>query len=738
MSPAKAAVQRRLAELGFHVCFIVSLSLVLLCQAVVEGWHSDRAQPANVFLLSRQHWIPHGDTMAAMRVGFPLDEVEHLRRRIAEYAEAGIVGMEPTTGEIDGQRIAIDRVVTDAVGAHLLFGDTVSCEPGLLRADPGLASRYGKRPRLSIDGRPTQLTYVDLRVLRHLLPVRPAMVVVECRASPPASVRALLVPWKSDMAPKLQALAADRSWYRRELFAAELIVDQLSAVQEAAFNSKLGWATGLRNATAVMTVLLFAAWGLLIGLRGGREHVQRRVLGASLPMLASRLAYRVLFAVVFGLSLAYLAGAALGKWAGASATPTATTLLALWPLWLALALAAWVPAAAMSLQSLDRRLYTSVTGDRCSAPLAPYLALWTFGLSLALLFATLGGAACWGLWRDLSLQLGYQPRGLVSVSFRLEPEASTASAGAGRWPLQRQILQAAQELGYSKSTLLCPAPWEFSSHADILGDDHHVGLLLGAGPNFLATLQVLNVSGRDFTTADMTQSGSRIEQGDDLTLQQMSAMGGERIARIHGLLLGAASPQLRHFSASPISQIECDDFSLLLRGGAPHDQALAQLTESLRKRFPSLAVSPAQEVNESIWRARLPAIQLATLLGLTALLAAALQLVFASALAVAFFESNRRELAIRLALGLSPAAATRALLSRLARWSAPAIALTSLTVGLLDSHLVHLGLLVSHPTLVESAGWSLFWLALGGLTTAAWLTHRMRDFKLHDSLAADG
>lgn len=733
MRPAPTATRRLLADLGFFVAIIATFTLVLVGLAALRFIDEETRSDGNPFVLTRYQWVPQDEGMARKRTGFALADAEQLRERIGVAVRTGWLWRDETIAEIDGEARAVDVIALSPMAfALLLPASRAVCDPGRLWLDARDADTLGDQPSLLLKGERLPISAAELSSIRSLLGPQEHLLAVRCSDSRPTAVQALIADGEAISDAGLKLVADDPSLFRKALFQHDLVYARLNSAVGDALRAQFGWAKGVLLGSMLLALLLFSAWGVLLGLTSRVALIQRRTLGARISTLGRQLVWSTLRSMIAALLLALLVFMllrdALPHFSGLPLPDIPGVLLLL-----AVSLAAsLLPQWALALRTIDARLLHAAAGARRTVNLRPYLLLWSGGLGLALVFAVVASGVVRNLWSLAEADLGYQPKGLVSLPVRLPTAVDRETNSAAM--LERLLVTTREHVGGAVS-LICPPPWEFTSHPGVLGSDATIGLGIGGGPGILTVLGVRSIRGRDLAPGDIGNSRIVITQGSDAE-RVASLMRAERVASIDGIKLGALAPHARMLLISPFSPASCSDFQLLIRDPSLDTRSQMAMTAALRAQFPTLAFGEPDKVSNKIAEARSPLTRLALLLAFAAALATALQVVFTAALSMAYFDANQRDLAVRMAFGLSGARAARAFVLRSLRWALPALVVAVFVVHALQSVIV--ALLPGYASLRYDQVVGLCTGLFASVLLGNWLYARVRTaaLPLHQALAS--
>ena len=658
---------------GFLAAIVATFVLSLLGFGGAKLIEDSARTERNPLVLSQHQWIPQGDSMTRVRVGLPYARALAIASRLGVGDQAGMLWRTSEIVDFDGQRMAADMLnFSPEAFASVFAPHHARCEEGMLWFDKAQAPVFGQRLSVDIEGVANRLAFLDLGVVRSLVSASGPMLAVRCSQATQGSIQAMLISSTQINKAALATLAQDESFFRAELFGHELAYSRLDSEIGNSLRAEFGWAASAAKLSLLLSALLFAARGVLRGLGSRSEFIQRRMHGASLGSLALRTTAQTTAWAGIALALALAGYWALRRSSDVFAqTPWPSSSDIIMVLLIAVisgVFAQWLVAQ----RGVDTRLLEGVSGARRTVGLKPFLLLWSFGLTLALVFTVISVGALRNALALTKVDVGYEPRGLIALPVRVAGDVETDALAQ----TQTQMLSWASANFASRASLICPGIWEFSGHQAVLGNDSTIGVLIGAGPSVLSVLGVKQFEGHDFTSADaQQQSDAAIVQGSSDYIRMLSAMRMRAAAVTSDLMVGMSTPHVRPLTILPIAKQSCRDFSLILRDSRLTATAVRELENELRKQFPSAAIGHAVEIDHAIQIARRPANRVAILLATSAVISVALQLVFTAALLLAYFESNQRELAIRMALGLTASGAAHEFSMRALRWTIPALVL---------------------------------------------------------------
>lgn len=673
MAPARPATRTRRIDAAFA---FAAFFAVLLCVALLRLSHTidlARAAEGDTLLLFNELRVPSGDGVAYVRGGWRGNDLTAVAARLGPDLRVGGIALNTVVVDAADRRLAVSLATLSAETLAQVLPAAV-CRESAMLVDRTDAHRFGSLPSVEISGWQRPLVEADLLALRLLLPSLNKPLVVVCASPPESDPMALAVASGPSVAARVEAIATDQTLFKDGLFGSRLGHTPLGAAITQSIARSFSWVAPVAALSIVACVLLFAAWGSIRGLKERDELQVRRILGATTMRLAGLLLARIVIPAGGVLLSALAVGASLdvSPLGAASALELPTPSLALT---CALCLAAvWFARCMLAAVWQRGPLNASAASAASTVRLWPYLLAWS--ACLAVIVASLGVAL--SIERHLrhveSLKLGYEPRGLHVVGITVGKDVQ---GDADLGDLQMAVLSAARATASAHpTTLICNPPWDYDD-TRALGDSMGPGganVLIGAGPDVLDVLKLARRQGRDFALADMGGVRRSINQYTAGAAPGVFERKFIAVGEIGDLHLGSLLPALRTLSIVPISTIGCNEFSVLVRLRDADARVSRELADGLRQRFPRLAVQDAVEAYDDILRDRAPLYRLLHVAGLGGIVGIVLLVALGGAFVAAYFSAQRRELAIRQALGESPLQASIAVIKRLSRWSLASIA----------------------------------------------------------------
>jgi putative ABC transport system permease protein len=167
------------------------------------------------------------------------------------------------------------------------------------------------------------------------------------------------------------------------------------------------------------------------------------------------------------------------------------------------------PEISQVMQAGTRRLTGSVKGRRL------HTALIAGQIALTLLLMTAAGAAIQAFLRMNTVQLGYEPRHVMSVQIPIRENAHTTWADRTQFfaQLREKVAQIPGVLGAGISTNATPPNSGFTFPVDILGktasqtQDAHVEFV---SPEYFTTLQIPLLSGRSWEQSEIVRGATLV------------------------------------------------------------------------------------------------------------------------------------------------------------------------------------------------------------------------------------
>lgn len=669
---------RRTRALDFAFLLASGVALLLALFAI-EGWNAfNRLAPEieGTYLMSAQMRVPGRDGDRFQRVGWTPSRLADLRERLGAGVRLSAISLDKTLLDVgDGTRRAISVLgLAPSIVGLFAAATAVQCDDYTLYVDPSTKTSLGGGP-FHLDRRQVQLQSASLGWASFFAAGESDVLAVAC--APDFEVRKESDTWvvaagDATLRSRLQAVAGSEE-AGDELFAVRLRYEPISTAMSRAGRAQVGWAVPALFGLSAICALLNMAWSGLVGLRESRNDRIRWQLGGT-PMHLLRLHLR-------RSAMQVLAGAALGLFLFVAGVATGFIQTPEDPAWTA-ARYAGVCLAVLLLSASVRShfLLASVkagaiasTSGTSTVSLWPYLGAWALGLCVACLVAVLTVAVGSHASRLSETSVGYDPDGLMTVPLRFPPKAEN---GDGHYPiLQRMRTELASLLGMARVEAADMPPWRFEGFAFLDVDDGSTGLLMKVSAGFLPLIGVAQMTGRGFLEAEERSAQAAVIQEPNADAQSFWKTKFDVIGELRGLKLGTQAPHERAVAVLPIGGNSLfgsqpwTNVDLVFKSAWDIDRRkVSEAVAKLRRMFPEVAVGEPIAVDEIYALAQRPVHRLTRLLMAASIVGGFLILTITATAAATLLQAQRRELAIRSALGATSPLLVRTLVRNITPW----------------------------------------------------------------------
>ncbi len=332
------------------------------------------------------------------------------------------------------------------------------------------------------------------------------------------------------------------------------------------------------------------------------------------------------------------------------------------------------------------------TGGTSTVRLWPYQAAWGLGLCVACLVAVLAVAVGSHASRLRGASMGYDPSELMAVPLRFPPQEE---AGDSHYPmLQIMRTELASLLGMARVEAVDMPPWRFEGFAFLDVDDGSTGLVMKASAGFLPLIGVARMTGRGFLEAEERSARVAVIQEPNADAQSFWKTKFDVVGELRGLKLGTHAPHERAVTVlpiggnSPFGGSSWTDIDLVFKTAWDIDRhKVSEAVAKFRRMFPEVAVGEPIAIDDIYALAQRPVHRLARLLMAASVVGAFLILTITATVAATSLQAQRRELAIRSALGASSSVLLRTLVGNISPWMLLA-GLAATGAALASEHLV--------------------------------------------------
>lgn len=666
---------KRSLDVAFLLCFAVAYFLICLCLNAV-GLHREMANKGESdWLLTASMRVPSNSGVRYSRSAWPSDKiafVEERLRGIGRLSPLMVRQVNVRTIERLWQAtfLEIDPTVANRIGGF----PHGRCSEGTAYVSGRGASAIADGSQVRIADESFTTASARLPWVGLFEPGTSGLIVVRCRSLALDRASWLLASGSEDrLKVALEELTRSPELSGAELFTTRLTASSLSERLASRADEEYGWIYALLTFVAGGSIFIAVGWGAIVGVQSLSSTRTRSLLGAQawdLFRLDLARASRIQLCAAAAAVLAFLltvniAGIAFAPDAWVPMTSAFLVLVA-----------AQIGFATMSLQRNSRRAMVgsarSTEGLAFSGSMRPYFMMWALGLAVS------------GAGFALSLQMashvrslqsadpGYDPENLWVVAARMEGDLSPEEV-LGRYATIEQ--QTREVSSFQGVAIACLPPWRFDGFSMLDIDDGSTGLSVSVSRDFFRTIGVRKYTGELLNPSVST--GSIALQAS--SSEEAASYGSlfSVIGHSEGVLVGTRSLAKRTIVYLPLGSQRCDGFDLIVKAPASDLKLLSRLVRSLRASFQDTAFDEPVQVQQLFADARAPMLRIANLLLVACGVALILQVALSMALIVTMFAAQRREVAIRIAMGLTLPSLAIYLTGRLGVWAVPAVLLGS-------------------------------------------------------------
>lgn len=697
------ALRTRFQQLGFFAAS--SFAFLLAALAFSASELLDRMSPAldQELLVGLEMRVPGSDTGSFSRTGVSRQRRDELLGRLPEVV-ASSVSVQATSLSAPDLSLAVTVVELEPAMANRLSpGQSLACGDELVYTDQRTVARFTARSGARLDGRLVQLVPVDLPWMAFFASYPGEPLVLRCRAFDRQAAQWLLVSGAANVAAQLRAIAALPEFSGEQLFSQRLTIQPLRHALRSAALKRIGWVKPALATITIICLLIAASWAILGGLRARRGDTVRRALGASPHRMVRRAFVLTGGAVIAAAALGLLLHVTLihigvfGSGAASGPVPAGYPVLAA-----SAALLACILRSVISLGAFREGGGVGQVGSNFSARLWPFLAVWAFGFFIGSFALVMTLALSTHSARQAELQLGFQAEGLFAIPVRFatppnSAEQFLADVNRARAAISRVLPQA-------RTAAACTPPWRFEGFGFLENDDGSTGLMMPVSDGFLGLVGADLRGGRDLVEGDMSSTQIAIAQTGSADELRLWKARHSVVGQVASLRVGTLDPKLRSVLFQPLAQHTCQDFDLAFRLPSVKASQLLQASQAVQLDLAGVAVGLAHPVQDVYRNAHGPVNRLRDLFAAAALVGFGLTLLLTAVVWSALLAAQRREIAIRAALGAAPARLVRHMLQTVLRWAAPvvlAVLLTNIAVQqILSAYIVNWQAFGSLPTLL--------------------------------------
>jgi hypothetical protein len=663
----------RLTDAAFWAASATAFLLALLSIAAFDSLRQLRPAANEAFLVTQFMRIPGAEGERFHRIGWTPLRVAELGEQLGASARLAPVSLQRSVLAWSEGRLAVSTLsIPRSVAVAMARQEALVCDGTTLHLGPRLFSQVGPGP-LRLGGRQAVAVSAQLGWLQGLVGQVPDALVLVC--SPSDELQAGSATWlvatgDGSLLSRLQQARAGAAGGASESFATQLRIEHLSEAVRRSADRELGWVQPVLAALIGMGLLLNLAWAGLGALTDRPGDRVRWLVGGSPWRIALRAGARTATAVA---SAGLLAAVLFETLVAAGFVQSPVDRIGALGMFLALVgIAAGASAALRAVSSLAglRGANPSASGSRITSSTWPYLIAWATGLGLAMLVSSLAVSLLWFAQRLDRIDPGFQAAGLHAVSIRpVDPEPDAVASYRQLQPARAGLAEA---LDLPKIEAACVPPWRLAGHAFLDDDDGSTGLVMPVTAGFLELIGARLARGAHFPEgSERDAQRVLIQTGGDSEREPWHRVHTV-LGETEGLLVGTYAPEPRSILFRPIGDLACDDIDLVYRSPRLSTSETRRRMDELHQRMPQFAWSEPQAVDALYRDARSGVRRLSGLMLGVSAVGLMLMLVLSATLAAALEAVQRRETAVRMALGASSVRMARRAVLRSLLWCTPA------------------------------------------------------------------
>ncbi len=659
-------------DAAFWLASVTAFLLALLSLGTFDALLRFESGATNVFLVSQAMRVPGPEGDRLHRIGWTPSRIAELAERLGAPTRLSPISIRAGVLEGSDRTLAVSVVtISRAVAAALSDRTPLVCDGATLHASPRTLETFGSNT-VRLGGQSYIAIPARLEWLQAFARSTHDAMVLRCLASDVPSREGagwLVATGDGTLSARLQHARQSSARDSQSAFATELRFEPLADALRQSAARELGWIPPVLAALVVMGLMLNLAWAGLASFNERAEDRIRWLLGGPPLRIALGAGIKTCIPVAASGVLAAVLCAALV--AGGAVQPPDAPVLTLGGyavLVAGTALASAALRAGASWWALRAPGGTS-GGARITTPIWPYLLAWAVGLYLAMLVSALAASVIWFTQRLDRIDPGFQADGLYAVSVR----RAGAADGTADDIVQRARAGLADAFGVTAVEAACVPPWRFSGFSFLDEDDGSTGLVMPVTAGFLQLIGARMAHGSPFPPGSDRDSHLALIQVQRSEEREQWRRVYSVLGETQGLRVGAYAPSLRSILFRPMAALDCEDVELVFRHpGWSLPERIRGMAE-LRQRMPALAWSDPTSVLQVYRQARSGVRQLSRLL--VAVSAVGLMLMFAlsGTLVVALAAAQRRETAVRMALGASYGRIASGVMLRSLAWCVPAV-----------------------------------------------------------------